>query len=55
MGSLNGDHGVAQRKVHLTSQNVVDAPDLIAEVTQLETAFYLCLHLMRVPFYKTLH
>jgi hypothetical protein len=34
---------------------MIDAPDLIAEVTQLETAFSLYLHLVRAPLRETLH
>jgi hypothetical protein len=41
IGSLDGDHGVAHHRVHLTGQNVVDAPDIVAEVAQLETALSL--------------
>ena len=42
VGSLDGEHGVAQHRVHPIGQNVVDVPDVIAEVTQLETALSLC-------------
>ena len=52
MGLLGGDCGLAQHMVHPTGQNVVDAPDIIAEVTQLETAFSLYLHLMRASSVK---
>jgi hypothetical protein len=34
---------------------VVDAPNIIAEVAQLETSLSLYLHLMKVPFHKTLN
>jgi hypothetical protein len=48
-GSLNGDHHVTQHRVHLTSEDMIDAPDVIAKVAQLETTFSLCLHLVTVP------
>jgi hypothetical protein len=34
---------------------MVDAPDIVAEVTQLETALSLCLHLVKAPLHKTFH
>jgi hypothetical protein len=48
------DHSVAQHRVHLTGQDMIDAPDVIAEVAQLETTFSHCLCLVRVPLCKTL-
>jgi hypothetical protein len=33
-GSLDGDHHVTQHRVHLTGQDMIDAPDVIAKVAQ---------------------
>jgi hypothetical protein len=55
VGSLDGDHGVSQHRVHPTGQNVVDALDIVAEVAQLETTpcfffFPSKLYLFRLGF-----
>jgi hypothetical protein len=44
---------VADDQEYLTSQDVVDATDVIAEVTHLEATLSLKIHLMRVPFGET--
>jgi hypothetical protein len=40
-GSLDGDHDVVHHRVHSTDQNVLDAPDIVVKVAQLEIALSL--------------
>jgi hypothetical protein len=40
---------------YLASMDVIDATDVVVEVTHLEATLSLQLHLMRVPFCETCH
>jgi hypothetical protein len=53
--ALNGDPSVTQHRVYPIGQDMIKAPNIIAEVTQLEIALSFCLHLVRAPLCETLH